>query len=338
MANPLFGMLQQFMNASDLAAAERQLEATLDRITGLACQADYFVPLTIQKQAALQAFHQWLQGLKFVPANLKRTADLGALTTYYVPFWSVRSMTSTTYHGEKGEEYKTNEQYTDASGETKTREVTQTEWQPVHGEVRHLFDDLHVCAAMNFHEQHVHVLKPRDLKKCQACGPDWKEDPPRWPITLEARAGFSIARGLMEKEIRTLVQKDIGGKQQRVSRMEPRHLGVDMKLVMIPAYVGSYRYGGKEYQVVINGATGEVSGDYPMQRGQDHPAGRGHPRRLGRYCGSDLLLCHAPLGQRAAGFISAGLADCGYFSSLPLAAPRFFLRRTLRSLRAGSAS
>ena len=36
------------------------------------------------------------------------------------------------------------------------------------------------------------------------------------------------------------------------------------KLVLLPVWVASYRYGGKEYPVVVNGQTGTVHGQRPQ--------------------------------------------------------------------------
>ena len=72
----------------------------------------------------------------------------------------------------------------------------------------------------------------------------------------------------LEKNLRALVERDIGGKQQRITRMDTRHVGVSLKLLLLPAYEGTYRYGGKAYKVLINGDSGDVSGDYPVSAGK----------------------------------------------------------------------
>src|SRR5512142_123906 len=69
-------------------------------------------------------------------------SSLAVLHAIYVPFWAVNSMTYTTYWGERGEDDTDTEQYTDAGGQSRTRQVTRTEWAPAFGQVRHHFDDL----------------------------------------------------------------------------------------------------------------------------------------------------------------------------------------------------
>ena len=34
----------------------------------------------------------------------------------------------------------------------------------------------------------------------------------------------------------------------------------------MPVWIGSYRFGGKPYQIVVNGQTGEVEGDRPWSK------------------------------------------------------------------------
>ncbi len=267
MANPLFEFLKTEL-LGDLSSAEREVEVVLSRLTAAGNQPDFLIPFGIDKPAALKAFHKWLQSLSFVPGTLKTRADLGALKPCYIPFWAVHSMTCTNYSGERGEEVKTSESYTDASGEVKTREVTKIDWRPAWGEVRQLFDNLYLCAAADVPEAHLGVLEPRAIKDQQSFTPEALGDTPLKAVVHDARSAFSKARERMETQLRAEVQKHIGGKQQRITRMDTRHVGVALKLLLLPAYEGSYRYAGKQYPVIINGATGDVSGGYPISVGK----------------------------------------------------------------------
>jgi len=267
MSDPLFGFLN-IQSVSDLAAAEREVENYLALASQAGNEPEVYVPFTLDKKAALDSFHKWLHSLTFVPGNLKKTADLGALKPVYVPFWAVHSMTYTSYTGERGEEQKTTEEYTDPAGETKTREATTLEWRPVRGEVRQHFEELYVCGVNDLPAGHVVALTPRQLTHHQVYSADGVAQTNVRRSDLDVRTAFTRARKLMEDQIKSLVQKDIGGKQQKISRMETRHVGVAIKHLLVPAFEGTYRYAGKEYKVVINGGTGEVAGDHPISAGK----------------------------------------------------------------------
>ena len=81
MANPLF----EFVRAEllvDHAAAEREIEAVLSRLTAAGNQPDFLIPFALDKPAAVNAFQKWLVGLSFVPGNLKTRADLARCSRF----------------------------------------------------------------------------------------------------------------------------------------------------------------------------------------------------------------------------------------------------------------
>jgi hypothetical protein len=254
---------------SDPAAAEREVETYLNNLCARPSNdPEGYFPFTIDKPGALTAFSKWLNSLHMVPGTLKKTADLGSLKAAWVPFWAINSMTYTNYRGEKGKEEKETEEYTDAAGEVKTREVTRVKYEQVAGEVRHHFDNLSLYASNSLVGGHLPLLEPRDWKNLKPYSPEEARAVPVQPCSLDPRAGFNKARGLMDAEIRKKVEKDIGGKDPKVHTIETRHAGVAMKLFLVPVYEGGYRFRGKDYKVLINGATGEVTGDYPVSAGK----------------------------------------------------------------------
>ncbi|MGI9501260.1 MAG: zinc ribbon domain-containing protein, partial [Geminicoccaceae bacterium] len=56
---------------------------------------------------------------------------------------------------------------------------------------------------------------------------------------------------------------DIGGDSQRIHDIQTRYGDISFKHILLPVWVASYRYGGKAYQFVVNGQTGEVQGERP---------------------------------------------------------------------------
>ena len=67
----------------------------------------------------------------------------------------------------------------------------------------------------------------------------------------------------MAQVIRSDVRRDIGGDAQRIHDIQTRYGDVSFKHILLPVWVASYRYGGKAYQFVVNGQTGEVQGERP---------------------------------------------------------------------------
>src|SRR5262249_26092518 len=117
---------------------------------------------------AVEAFGGWLASLWFAPGALRKLSNLGQLNGIYVPFWTFDSMTYSHYTGERGDDHWVTVTYTeiDARGQpvTRTRQVLQTRWTPVAGEVRHFFDDVLVCASKGLPLAYRGMVTPRELK------------------------------------------------------------------------------------------------------------------------------------------------------------------------------
>jgi hypothetical protein len=80
-------------------------------------------------------------------------------------------------------------------------------------------------------------------------------------VTL--REGFPVARQSIDEAVRALIRRDIGGDQQRIHSVSTRYSDVKFKHVLLPVWISAYRYRDKAYRFLINGQTGEVSGESP---------------------------------------------------------------------------
>ena len=59
------------------------------------------------------------------------------------------------------------------------------------------------------------------------------------------------------------VKADIGGDMQRIERMDIRHADTTFKHVLLPVWLGAFRYGGKAFRLAVNGRTGAIQGERP---------------------------------------------------------------------------
>ena len=60
--------------------------------------------------------------------------------------------------------------------------------------------------------------------------------------------------------------QDIRADTHRNLQVAPSFDRQTFKHVLLPVWLVGYRYGAKDYQVVVNGATGQVAGEYPKSR------------------------------------------------------------------------
>ena len=83
----------------------------------------------------------------------------------------------------------------------------------------------------------------------------------RYQIDLLSAAKTS--RDRMEQELRSLCSAQVPGDTQRNLRVESRWSGQTFKHILAPAWLMTYHYGTRPFQVVINGVTSRIAGEYP---------------------------------------------------------------------------
>ena len=81
--------------------------------------------------------------------------------------------------------------------------------------------------------------------------------------TVSLSDGHGEARDRMSNVIVQDVRRDIGGEEQRVHDVDTDWQDETFKHILLPVWMAAYKYGGKSYQFMVNGQTGEVRGERP---------------------------------------------------------------------------
>lgn len=226
------------------------------------------VPFQVNKARAQESFRRWVKGLWLAPNDLKRYAQSDAgLTGVYLPYWTYDCHTESDYRGERGDDYYTTETYTtqNAKGESvaQTRRVKHTRWSPAAGHVAHFHDDVLVPASKSLPPGISQAVTRFNLKGLVPYQPEFVSGFQAEAYQVGLKEGFPVAKETIDGTIATLVRRDIGGDQQRIHHVATRYDDVKFKHVLLPVWISAYRYRDKAFRFVINGQTGEVSGESP---------------------------------------------------------------------------
>lgn len=213
----------------------------------------------VDRSAAREALRTWTRSRWFAPGSLKKVADAESMKSTYLPHWTFDARTVSDYTGQRGEYYYVKE--TDDEGNS--REVRKVRWYPASGTVRRDFDDVLVVGTEKVPTGRLKALEPWPLREARPYRPDYLAGHHTLRYDVDPRAGLEDAKQQMASVIRRDCEKDIGGDTQRVSSVETRYRDVTGKLVLLPVWIASYLHGGKSWQVLINGCTGEVHGERP---------------------------------------------------------------------------
>lgn len=225
------------------------------------------LPFRVAQAQATEAIRGWLASRWFAPNALKKFASQESIGGVYLPFWTYDMHTASRYTGQRGEHYYTTETYTDRDAQghsvTKTRQVRHTRWHAASGTVSRWFDDLLVPATRTIAPARLAALNPWDLAELKSYEPAYLSGYKAQRYQVDLAEGFERAKGAAADVIEGDVREDIGGDEQRIDDISTHYSAITFKHLLLPVYVGAYRFNQKVYQVVVNGRTGEVQGERP---------------------------------------------------------------------------
>jgi ribosomal protein S27E len=228
---------------------------------------DGVLPHKVTRSAAQTEVQRWLATRWFAPNALRRIAQPEGIGGVYLPFWSYASDTKTQYVGQRGEHYFETEFYTgtDSNGNTvqQSRQVQRTRWSPASGEVSRSFTDLLIPATRAVNQRRLDALEPWDLEALLSYEPAYLAGLKAQRYQIELADGFETAKGVMEGEIREAVRQNIGGDEQQIESIQTAYAAVTFLHLLLPVWMGAYRFQAKVYQVLVNARTGEVQGERP---------------------------------------------------------------------------
>lgn len=224
------------------------------------------LPFAIDQNKSRQAVTTWLHGLWFAPNDLKKYAEKDRMKGLYIPFWTYDSHTDSQYTGQRGEYYYVTESYTTTENGkqvSKTREVRKTRWYPASGQVHVDFDDVLVMGSNSLPENYADRLQPWDLHNLVPYQEEYLSGFRTEMYQVDLPSGFETAKKIMSSTIHTAICRDISGDEQRVHQVNTKYSDITFKHILLPVWIGSYRFRDKVYHILVNARTSEVQGDRP---------------------------------------------------------------------------
>jgi ribosomal protein S27E len=228
---------------------------------------DGVLPAKIPQAAAQAEVSKWLQALWFAPNALKRMARQEGIAGVYLPFWDYDADTVSQYQGSRGQHYWETETFEESDGRggtvTRSRQVQRTAWYPAAGQVSRGFQNVLVAASTSVNEGKLNALEPWDLEALCPYEPAYLSGFKAQRYQVELKGGFEKAKGVMQRTIEQDVRRAIGGDEQTINALSTEYSSAMFRHLLLPVWIGAYRFQDKVYQVVVNARTGEVQGERP---------------------------------------------------------------------------
>ena len=216
-------------------------------------------PFTVTNEDASSRFTFWIKGKLFCPGAAKKAAKAGKINGIYLPYWTFDSDTHTNYTAKYGKE-----RVVRRGKETHVR----IDWYHTRGTYDEFINDELVCATKNHDKAMLSGIEPFDTENNLAYNPEYLAGFVSERYSVGIDDAWNRAKENIQSKIDLSVERKVEMEHYthhvNSVRTNTRFYNVTYKYLLLPVWMSSFNYRGKNYRFMVNGRTGKVSGKYPV--------------------------------------------------------------------------
>jgi hypothetical protein len=222
------------------------------------------LPFKVDGSKVRDDIRAWWRSKWFAPGRLARAALVDTVHSIYIPYWTFDARAHCPWQAEAGYHYYVNVEGRDSKGQRVLRREQRTRWEPASGVVDHVFDDDPVPGSRGLPTELLRQVEPFPTAEVVPYDTAFLAGHvvEHYQVVLFEAAQQSEAQ--MHAALEELCGRQVPGDTYRNLRIFPTFSGRTFKHVLVPVWLLSYHYGAKAFQVVANGYTGEIAGNYPV--------------------------------------------------------------------------
>ena len=206
------------------------------------------VPFAIDRDEAERHMRKWLAKGFWRPGDLSTRAAIDEMAAVYVPYWVFRAKVHTYWTADSSE----------------TPRGARAAWYPMAGEHDGEYTGVLVGASGALTPGETHSICPFYLD--QAVAPDAADlkNTTVEQFRVQRKYARPLAReGLRQLEAAAIAAEQVPGKERNV-HVNLRVEDMSSEPVLLPVWIMAYKYKEKLFRFLINGQTGQATGEAPM--------------------------------------------------------------------------
>ena len=204
-------------------------------------------------------YHNWLKKKFFAPRKIKKEIPNLIINGVYLPIWTFDSDTMSFYSGKLGKRYTR----TVGSGKNR-RTVTEIRYFHVSGSRAVKFDDLIINAGSKISQEEINQIAPFDTNNSFDYESGFLAGYSSEHYVLRLNKGWDNAKVKMDPVIRREILRRYNYDVVSYLNVNTSYNNVKYKYVLIPIWIGLYKYNNKNFRFIANGETGKVTGKAPV--------------------------------------------------------------------------
>jgi len=218
------------------------------------------IPFKVSKKEAQETFLKWCKNGRYTPKDFASPQELEKLTGIYVPFWlfdcGVES--NMTAQASRVNSY--------VAGNYMVR---RTRNYVIRRRARMQFDKVPADGSARMDDPTMDLLEPYDYTELKAFEMPYLAGFQAEKYDVEPKKVFSRIRERIDEYAKSKIRESvIGYTSVSNTGLHTNYYNTNATYALLPVWIHRYRYKDKVYQFSMNGQTGKVVGEPPVDKGR----------------------------------------------------------------------
>jgi hypothetical protein len=229
---------------------------------------EFVLPFALPRERAEERFRAWLARRRlFAPGDLAAKARLEAPRGVYVPFWSFSTRSDSRWAADIGEHWWSTETYTtvvNGKPVVRTRRVRHTEWYPLEAPFQQFHAHYLVSGSRGMPQEVADAIAPYPLAEMLRYAPHYLSGWLAEEYSLGREEADRVSREAFAADERRAIAAFLPGDEHRGLRADTAFHDTTEDLLFLPVWILAFRYRGRVWRYVLNGATGKEWAEAPV--------------------------------------------------------------------------
>ncbi|MDJ0756295.1 MAG: hypothetical protein QNJ45_22380 [Ardenticatenaceae bacterium] len=222
------------------------------------------IPIEVDQAHLETILNEWFTDHWLLPNQLKNVVAAVNMQQVFIPFWTFDAQSYATWKAQVG--------HTRTVGSGKNRR-TKTVWRWESGRVSRFFDDYLVSGSKRLNEKLLDKIDSFNLQGLVPYDPSFLAGSAAQAYEIELEQAWSIGRTHFREAVRKDCRRQASSPRIRNFSMNLDFSDESWRYILLPVLMASYRFNNKIYRIIINGQTGSIFGQRPIDWGKIRSTG-----------------------------------------------------------------
>lgn len=213
------------------------------------------IPVEVNQEQLEVILNKWFSASWLLPEKLNNLVANVEPDRVFLPFWTFDARSSAEWKAEVG--------HTVTTGSGKNRR-TRTVWRWESGNANLTFDDHLISGSKRISEELKSELGNYNMNGLVSYDPDFLAGSIAQAYDIELEHAWRLGRNAFREATRKACRNQASSSKIRNFSMALDFYDESWRYILIPVLMASYQFDNKTYRIVINGQTGKVFGQRPV--------------------------------------------------------------------------